>query len=65
VLTINAFYRKFLPAIKEGKVKYFLLANLRDVLNPLMKVGYQITTGRKIPKVPKDGSNISWRNFIK
>ena len=65
VLTINAFYRKFLPAIKEGKVKYFLLANLRDVLNPLMKVGYQITTGRKIPKVPKDGSNIMWRNFIK
>ena len=30
-----------------------------------MKVGYEITTGRKIPKVPKDGSNIRWRNFIK
>ena len=65
VLTINAFYRKFLPAVKEGKVKHFLLANLMDVLNPLMKVGYQVTTGRKIPKVPKDGSNIMWRNFIK
>ena len=65
VLTINAFYRKFLPAIKEGKVKHFLLANLKDVLNPLMKFGFQITTGRKIPKVPKDGSNITWKNFIK
>ena len=65
VLTINAFYGKFLPAIKEGKVPYFLLANLMDVLNPVMKVGYEITTGRKIPKVPKDGSNIKWKNFIK
>ena len=65
LLTINAFYRKFLPAVKEGGVKYFLLANLIDVLNPLMKVGYQITTGRKIAKVPKDGTNLSWRNFIK
>ena len=65
VLTINAFYGKFLPAIKEGKVKYFLIADLIDVLNPLMKFGYQITTGRKIPKVPKDGSAILWRNFIK
>lgn len=65
LLTINAFYRKCLPAVKKGKVRYFLLANLIDVLNPLMKVGYQITTGRKIPKVPKDGSNITWRHFIK
>ena len=65
VLTINAFYRKFLPAVKEGQVPFFLLANLIDALNPLMKVGYQVTTGRKIPKVPKDGSNIMWRNFIK
>ena len=65
VLTINAFYRKFLPAIKEGNVPCFLLANLMDVLNPVMKVGYKITTGRKIPKVPKDGSNIMWKNFIR
>ena len=65
VLTINAFYGKFLSAIKEGKVKYFLIADLIDVLNPLMKFGYQITTGRKITKVPKDGTAILWRNFIK
>ena len=65
VLTINAFYFKFLPAIKEGKVPFFLLANLKDVLNPVMKLGYQITTGRKIAKVPKDGSSITWKHFIK
>ena len=65
LLTINAFYRKFLPAVKEGKVKYFLLANLGDALGPVMKVGYQITTGRKIPKVPKDGSALLWKHFIR
>ena len=65
LLTINAFYKKFLPAVTEGKVKYFLLANLMDVLNPVMKVGFQITTGRKIPKVPKDGTAIFWKHFIK
>lgn len=65
VLTINGFYKKFLPAVKEGKVQNFVLANLRDVLNPVMKLGYQITTGRKIPKVPKDGSALMWKHFIR
>ena len=65
VLTINGFYRKFLPAIKEGKVKHFILANLRDVLNPVMKLGYQITTGRKIKRIPHDGSAMMWKDFIR
>ena len=65
LLTINAFYKKFLPAVKEGHVPYYLIANLMDALNPVMKLGFQVTTGRKIPKIPKDGSAIMWRNFIK
>jgi len=65
VLTINGFYQKFLPAIEEGKVKHFLLADLKDALNPIMKLGFQLTTGRKIKKVPENDRNIMWKDFIK
>ena len=33
-------------------------------LNPIMKVGYKLTQGRKIPKVPKDADIITWKRFM-
>ena len=65
VLTINGFYKKFANAIKESSVKYFLLADLKDALNPVMKIGYSLTTGRKIPKIPRSADVIYWKNFLK
>jgi len=65
LITIDAFYKKFEPAIEEGKVEHFLLADLKDALNPIMKLGYELTTGRKIPKVPKNDRNILWKDLIK
>lgn len=65
VLTINGFYSKFLPAVNECKIENFVLADLKDVLNPIMKIGYQLTTGRKIKKIPEDSNAIMWKDMLK
>jgi len=65
ILTINAFYSKFAYAISKCSVKHLLIADIKDALNPLMKVGYMVTAGRKIKKIPKDANVIYWNDFIK
>ena len=41
-------------------------ATIKDALSPLMKIGYQLTQGRKIAKVPADAPKVLlWKNFLK
>lgn len=65
LLTIDAFYQKFANAIKECNVDVFLIASIRDALSPIMKIGYDLTTGRKVKKLPKDGNYVRWNDFVK
>jgi len=65
VLTMNLFYAKFAAAVKECKVKHFILANVMDALPAIMKMGYKITNIRKNPRLPKDGTAMTWRRFLK
>ena len=64
-LTLDQFYGKF-EAIRKNvpTLKTLVIATVRDELKPLLKLGYSLTEGRKIPKLPKDGSYITWKKFI-
>ncbi len=65
VLVLNKFYGK-LESIRN-ELKYspkVIVAKIPDELSPAMKLGYALTQGRKDPVIPKDGSNILWRDFI-
>ena len=64
-LTLNQFYPKF--AAIRGRtpyLKHLIIADVADALKPLMKIGYKLTQGRKIPKVPKDADVVLWKRFI-
>ncbi len=37
---------------------------MKDALKPLMKIGFALTQGRKIPKIPKDADVLLWKDFI-
>ncbi len=65
LITIDAFYEKFSRAINDAKVDLFVVASIKDALNPFMKVGYLLTTGRKVKKLPNDGKYIIWKNLLK
>ena len=64
-LTLNQFYGKFASIRKNTPhLKHLIIADVADALNPLIRVGYWLTQGRKIPKVPKDADVILWTRFI-
>ena len=64
-LTLNQFYGKF-KAIRNNTpcLKKLIIADVKDALTPIKKLGYALTQGRKIPKVPKDADVILWKDFI-
>ena len=59
------FYHKFENIRRNTpKLKTMIVCSIKDGLNPLMKVGYQLTKGRKIAPLPKDGSYLTWKEFL-
>ena len=64
-ITVDMFYHKFENIRRNTpKLKTMIVCSIKDGLNPLMKVGYQLTKGRKIAPLPKDGSYLTWKEFL-
>ncbi len=64
-LTLDQFYGKFAAIRRDTPcLKHLIIATVKDALSPLMKLGYALTQGRKIPKVPKGADVVRWKDFI-
>jgi long-chain acyl-CoA synthetase len=59
-LTLDVFYGAFASARKDTPLETLVLAKISDYLPPAKRVGFWLTKGRKIPKVPADDSVIWW-----
>ena len=65
-ITLDQFYGKFANILANTGVETLIIATIKDALSPLMKIGYQLTQGRKIAKVPADAPKVLlWKNFLK
>ena len=64
-ITLDSFYGKFAAIRDKVDLPILIIADLKDVLSPVMKIGYALTTGRKIPKIPDDAPIIRWKDFMK
>ena len=53
-LTLDAFYGKFREVKERTSLETMILARIPDYLKGVMKIGFNLTKGRKIPPVPKD-----------
>lgn len=62
-LTLDAFYKAFAEILEETSVEKLILAKIGDYLKPIMRFGFWLTKGRKIPKIPED-SRIYWYKKI-
>lgn len=63
-LTLDAFYSKFALAMKQTACKTLILAKIGDYLSPAKKLGFWLTKGRKIPKIPHDNQVFFWKELI-
>ena len=52
-ITLDQFYPKFESVRKTVDLPCLIVTSVADELKPLLRVGYQLTEGRKNPKVPR------------
>ena len=64
-ITLDQFYGKFASIRKNTGINNLIIASIKDALSPAMKVGYMLTQGRKIDKLPADAPVILWNDFMK
>jgi len=64
-ITLDQFYHKFERVRQNTKVVNIVIARIKDELSKPIKVGYMLTSGRKIEKIPEDAPVIMWPDFMK
>lgn len=64
-LTLDAFYAKFKEAKNSTPLETLILARIPDYLNLFKKIGFNLTKGRQIPKVPPDPMVKWWADLMK
>jgi len=63
-LTLDAFYRVFASLKPNVPLETLILARMADYLTPLKKLGFWLTKGRKIPRVPADPRVRWWADLM-
>lgn len=64
-VTLDQFYGKFASVRKHTPaLKTLIIASVKDALKPLLKIGYSLTEGRKIPALPASGDYVTWKKFL-
>lgn len=64
-LTIDAFYGNFKQVMNRTPCKTLILAKIQGYMPLMKKIGFNLTLGRKIPKVPADPSVVWWGKMMK
>ena len=64
-ITLDQFYGKFARIRSNTKLSNLIIASIKDALSPVMQVGYMLTQGRKIKKIPADAPVVHWKDFLK
>jgi long-chain acyl-CoA synthetase len=64
-LTLDAFYGKFAEVREKTPLEILVLARIPDYLSGIKKIGFHLTKGRKIPKVPEDPMVRWWSDLMK
>ena len=63
-ITLDQFYGKFAAIRKNTCISNLIIASIKDALPPLLKLGYALTEGKKIPKIPEKAPVIHWKDFL-
>ncbi len=62
-ITLDAFYKNFSEIIESTSVEKIILTKMTDYLSLPKKIGFKLTLGRKIKKVPLD-HRVVWLNNL-
>ncbi|MEO5694359.1 MAG: AMP-binding protein [Usitatibacter sp.] len=63
-LTLDAFYGPLAAATPRQPLRRIVIARIPDYLPPLKRLGFALTKGRKIPRVPADARVLRWKELM-
>lgn len=63
-LTLDAFYAKFKEVQNTTPLQTLILARIPDYLGLIKRIGFNLTKGRQIPKVPEDTMVKWWADLM-
>jgi len=64
-LTIDAFYGNFKQVMHGTPCRTLILARIQEYMPLIKKIGFNLTLGRKIPRVPHDSSVVWFSDMMK
>lgn len=65
VITLDQFYHKIEAIRQNTKVQNVIIARIKDELTRPIRVGYMLTEGRKIKRIPKEAPVFQWPEFMR
>ena len=65
VVTLDQFYHKIEAIRHNTKIQNVVIARVKDELTRPIKMGYMLTEGRKIAKIPKEAPVFQWPDFMR
>ncbi len=65
IITLDQFYGKFEAIGNNLDLPTLVIAKVQDALGLVKKLGYAVTQGRKVPKVPSRYGVLSWEDFLR
>lgn len=65
VVTLDQFYHKIEAIRANTQIRNVVIARVKDELTRPIKVGYMLTEGRKIEKIPSSAPVFQWPEFMK
>ncbi len=63
-ITLDQFYGKFASIRDNTCIRELIVTSIKDAVGPLVRIGYDLTEGRKHDKVPSDAPVIMWKDLI-
>ena len=64
-VTLDQFYGKFAAVRDTTPLQKLIIASVADELTAAKKIGFRLTAGRKIPKIPAGANIVRWKDFIR
>ena len=64
-ITLDQFYNKFEAIRSRVNLELLIISSIKDELNIPLAIGYELTQGRKIKKLPKDADVLWYKDFMK
>ncbi|MFA5341619.1 MAG: AMP-binding protein, partial [Clostridia bacterium] len=63
-ITLDQFYNKFEAIRPRVNLEFLIISSIKDELNIPLAIGYELTQGRKVKKLPKDADIIRYKDFM-